>query len=353
MVAERQGDELTFGGVAQTVVSTDFTTDAATNSVIKLDGWVNSAVEGTRAWWSYTDSETGNKMAKATLYDSKAEVSTPATMVLLSPRLSYNTERRLLCFNIMGKFLGSNADAKMGVAYVDAKYADAHPDAPVFSMINGLNIPSTAEENGNWAKYVLDTENWPLDDEFYIAFVMEGSRGAENAATYFVDDFSWGRTDVPFIRTSHQLFEQTAVANAEHTSPELTITGFNLDAPIEVSLSGTHAKNFTASTEQLPAEGGKLSLKFLSDAAGDHNAVLSLKSGDSQSHILLSYSVGEQTGVEGIAKETGKVVVSDLMGRVVLNGVSMQEAKRYMDRTPGTVYVVVNSEGKATKYTVR
>lgn len=350
-VEEKQGDELTFGGTAVSTVTTDFTTTAATNSVLSLPEWKNVATAGTRAWWSYTDVESDNKMAKATLYDSKANEGSFGQMVLLSPRLSYNTERRLLCFNIMGKFLGDNLDARLDVAYVDAKYADENPANPAFATIEGLNIPATAEENGNWARYILDTENWQLDDEFYIAFILTGTRGRENAASYFVDDFSWGRTDVPFIRIDRQLVEADAMKNAEHTSPEITVTGFNLNSPIEVSVSGTHGKCFTPSVTELPAEGGKVSLKFLTQESGVHNGVLTLNSGDSQSHILLNYNVSDvETGLDSADIASGLVKVFDLMSRNLLNDVTPAAAQAFMNCRPGTVFIVIDANGNATKY---
>lgn len=344
---QKQGDELSFGGTAQTLVNTEFTTGAATNTVLSIDGWKNVASIGTRAWWNYTDTESGNQMAKATLYDSKAVEGQPAQMVLLSPRLSYATDVRLLCFNIMGKFLGNNLDARLDVAYVDARQADANPANPIFSVISGLNIPATAEENGTWARYILDTENWQLDDEFYIAFILTGTRGKENAATYFVDDFSWGRQDVPFIRLSHQILEQEAEPNVEHNSEFITVKGFNLNDPIKVSVSGTHGANFTPSVTQLPAEGGQLNLKFLTDTVGEHNAVLTLSSGNSQSHVLLSYKATATSGVENIASATVLTLV-DINGNVVLRG-SEAQVRSYLSAQPGKVFIVIDADGNATK----
>lgn len=350
-VEDKQGDELTFGGTAAAQVVTDFTTPAATNTVLSLADWKNVATAGTRAWWSYTDLESDNKMAKATLYDSKATEGSFAQMVLLSPRLSYNTDCRLLCFNIMGKFMGNDLDTRLDVAYVDAKYADQHPDAPVFAAIEGLNIPATADENGTWARYVLDTHDWQLDDEFYIAFILSGTRGKENSTSYFVDDFSWGRTDVPFIRIDRQLLEAEAEKSVEHTSPEITVTGFNLNSPISVSVSGTHGKNFTPSVTELPAEGGKVSLKFLSQELGAHSALLTLKSGDSQSHILLNYNVADtNTGLESVDTAAGAVKVVDLMGRTLLSDVTPAAARAFMNSRPGTVFVVIDAQGTASKY---
>lgn len=196
---EKEGDELSFDGPALTQYSTDFTTETANNKPISLEGWKNVAYEGNRAWWSTTFDD-GNMAAKVVAYDSKATESTPMAAMLMSPRLDFkNATEQLLCFNVMGNMMIDGMNDYLMVGIIDAKAADADPENVVINGIDGLNLPCTSDENNEWARYVLDAKSWDLPDEFYVAFIFESLRGKESSAQYYIDDFSWGRTDMPFI----------------------------------------------------------------------------------------------------------------------------------------------------------
>lgn len=347
---EKEGDELTFEGPALKQYSTDFTTATANNKPIKMDGWKNVAIEGTRAWWSYT--KDGNQMAKAVAYDSKASAPSPLTMMLMSPRLDYtNADQRLLCFKVMGDMMTEGMVDRLAVGFIDPAEVKAGQDVPV-NFFSGLNIPMTEEENGEWASYVLDMEQMDLPAEFYIAFVYLSERGKDSTAQYYVDDFSWGRTDVPFIRSSHQLIEHTCAAGATSTLPEVTVTGFNLNSPISVAMGGSDAKCFTLSTQELPAEGGTFSLSFASDEQREHTALVELKSG---SDALTYMMVNVDTRADGIEDVTAggewaePVSVYDLEGRVLVSNARADEAVEYMKSRRGTLFVVRTPEG-AFKY---
>lgn len=348
-----QGDKLAFEGPARQSYSTDFTSACADNTPVKLDGWKNVAAQGTRAWWSST--RDNNQMVKVTAYDSKATETTPCQMLLLSPRLDFeNAPQRLLCFNVMGLMMTDNMTDRLDVAYVDAKAAEADPENVVYNVIDGLNIPAIADENGNWARYVLDLDSWEMPEEFYIAFEFTSDRGKDNVATYFIDDFSWGRTDMPFIRSSHQLIETTAPAGQKFTSEEITATGFNLTEPIKLSLSGTHAKNFTLSTTELPAEGGKFTVDFLSEEQQEHVAIVSMQSGsDALSHVMFVINT-DMAAIDGIAVEGAEwgdtVSVFDLSGRVLLTDAPVADALRLMKADRGTLYLVRTASGDTFKY---
>lgn len=347
---EKEGDELTFEGPALKQYSTDFTTATANNKPIKMDGWKNVAIEGTRAWWSYT--KDGNQMAKAVAYDSKASGSSPLTMMLMSPRLDYtNADQRLLCFKVMGDMMTEGMVDRLAVGFIDPAEVKAGQDVPV-NFFSGLNIPMTEEENGEWASYVLDMEQMDLPAEFYIAFVYLSERGKDSTAQYYVDDFSWGRTDVPFIRSSHQLIEHTCAAGASSTLPEVTVTGFNLNSPISVAMGGSDAKCFTLSTRELPAEGGTFSLSFASDEQREHTALVELKSGsDALTYMMVNVDT-RADGIEGVTaggEWAEPVSVYDLEGRVLVSNARADEAVEYMKSCRGTLFVVRTPDG-AFKY---
>lgn len=350
---DKEGDELTFGGTALTQYSTDFTTATADNKPISLDGWKNVAYEGKRAWWSATFEE-GNKAAKAVAYDSKATESTKMTAMLMSPRLDFkNAEERLLCFNVMGRMMTDNMNDYLMVAVIDAQAADADPENVTVMGIDGLGIPCTADENDTWARYVLDANSWELPDEFYIAFVFESLRGKESTAQYYIDDFSWGRTDVSFIRSSHQLVQMSATAGEPSTSETVTIEGKNLNEPIKLSLSGTHAANFALSTTELPKEGGQFTLEFASDEVQDHTAIVTLLSGSAARADIL-VSAANQSGIGSVEAGSSlwgdNVSVYDLDGRVLLTGATTADALKLMKASRGTLFIVRASDGTAYKY---
>lgn len=350
---EKEGDELTFGGTALKQYATDFTSAVADNKPVSLEGWKNVAMEGTRAWWSATPEE-GNQAAKAVAYDSKATESTPLEMMLMSPRLDFkNAEQRLLCFNVMGRMMTENMTDNLSIIVIDALAADQDPENLSVLDIDGLGLPCTPDENDQWVRYVLDADAWELPDEFYVAFVFSGTRGKDSSVQYFVDDFSWGRTDMPFIRSSHQLLQMTASAGTVSTSEEITIEGHNLTQPISLSLAGTHAANFTLSTTELPAEGGKFTLDFLSDEVAEHTAIVTLLSGnDARADILVS--AANQSGIDAIDAEVSlwgeNVSVYDLNGRLLLSGATTADALKMMKSSRGTLFIVRASDGTAFKY---
>jgi len=350
---EKEGDELTFEGPALTQYMTDFSSAIADNKPIKLDGWKNVAYEGTRAWWSST-LEGGNQAAKVVAYDSKATENSNMTAILMSPRLDFtNAEERLLCFNIMGRMMTEGMNDYLMVGIIDALAADADPENVTVEAIDGLGLPSTPDENDLWARYVLDANDWNLPDEFYIAFVFESIRGKESSAQYFIDDFSWGRTDMPFIRVSNSLLQISATAGNVTTSEPVTVEGHNLTEPITLSLSGTNAENFTISTSELPKEGGQFSLDFSSEETVEHTAIVTLLSGsDARADILVT--AANQSGIGAISSEAtlwgDNVSVYDLEGHTLLNNAPTADALRLMKANRGTLFIVRTADGTAYKY---
>ena len=158
---------------------------------------------------------------------------------------------------------------------------------------------------------------------------------------------------MPFIRSSHQLLQMTASAGTVSTSEEITIEGHNLTQPIALSLAGTHAANFTLSTTELPAEGGKFTLDFLSDEVAEHTAVVTLLSGnDARADILVS--AANQSGIDAIDAEASlwgeNVSVYDLNGRLLLSGATTADALKMMKSSRGTLFIVRASDGTAFKY---
>lgn len=61
-------------------------------------------------------------------------------------------------------------------------------------------IPTTGSENEVWRMFHLNLSNQPnIPDVFFMAFRYVGPNGAQGVVTYYVDNISWGRTDLPTI----------------------------------------------------------------------------------------------------------------------------------------------------------
>lgn len=347
---EKEGDELVFGGEALKSYLTDFSTAVENNKPLSLEGWKNVAALGTRAWWSY--SVEGNQAAKVTAYDSKATVSEPVQMYLVSPCLDFkDADNRLLCFNVMGQFMTDDMYSDLGLYIVDAATARVNPKGAVYEYVEGLNFPCTKDENGEWARYVLDCDQWNLPDEFYCVFIFTSMRGKDESCVYYVDDFSWGRTDVPFIRSSHQMLEVKTVVGSPVESETVTVQGNNLSEPIALSMSGTGAKHFTLSATELPAEGGSFTVNYNPAEAAQHTAVVTLLSGNDARADILVAGAADPDALSDIAPDAwgDNVSVYDLEGRALMTDAAADDALRFMRQNRGKLFIVRTADA-AYKY---
>lgn len=137
-----------------------------------------------------------------------------------------------------------------------------------------MDVPAIADDNGVWKDYVLDFTDVPTADVFFIGFRFTSQRGTENAATYYVDDFSWGRTDVSLMKSAIDTAPHMAAVGETLQLEGLTVSGENLKGDISVSLSGADKGLFTLSTPTLPAQGGTVGLSFTADAPGQYGVML-------------------------------------------------------------------------------
>ena len=165
------------------------------NKPLALDRWTNSALEGTRAWWGYSfldyDTESPNeKVAKVTAYDSKVESGsgTPAQMILVTPPLDFkNSATKVFTFKVRGDYLQDNQTDKLELCYIDI--ADG---TPYIQPLTECKMPATKDESGKWYPYTVDLTNQEVADVFFMAFRFTSTRGADNSATYYIDDVTYG-----------------------------------------------------------------------------------------------------------------------------------------------------------------
>lgn len=166
------------------------------NKPLALDRWTNSAIIGTRAWWGYSfldyDQESPNeKVAKVTPYDSKMEsgMGVPVQMMLVTPPLDFkNAKNNIFTFRVRGDYLQDNQTDKLELCYVDITEGE-----PYIQPLTECRMPCTKDESGKWYPYTVDLTGQQLADVFFMAFRFTSTRGCDNAATYYVDDVTYGR----------------------------------------------------------------------------------------------------------------------------------------------------------------
>lgn len=166
------------------------------NKPLALDRWTNSAIIGTRAWWGYSfpdyDQESPNeKVAKVTPYDSKMEsgMGEPVQMMLVTPPLDFkNAKNNIFTFRVCGDYLQDNQTDKLELCYVDITEGE-----PYIQPLTECRMPCTKDESGNWYPYTVDLTGQQLADVFFMAFRFTSTRGCDNAATYYIDDVTYGR----------------------------------------------------------------------------------------------------------------------------------------------------------------
>ena len=118
-----------------------------------------------------------------------------------------------------------------------------------------------------------------MPDVFYMAFRYAGPNGGKGVVTYYVDNVSWGRSDLPTITPSEPyLIDSLARPNVTRVVGTLRITGENLTEEINLSVEGNRYTDFSLSASTLPATGGEVTVAFLSALEGVHDAYLHLSS---------------------------------------------------------------------------
>ncbi len=350
---DRQGDELTDDAFStlspKVLVTEDFTSAGETNRPLAIEGWKNFAVEGNRASWAYTFSDDANTAAKFTAYDFFATDRSDLTILLLSPCLDYrNAAERLLTFRVMGDLMADGGTGLFQALYIEPD-ANAPQDAasPLDKLyiepLGGLNIPATADYNGEWTDYVVDLEGLDLADAFFIGFSYSASRSKDFPAVYYLDDFSWGRADIPFIRTDLKTVTFTR-NGSDFDDVEINVSGLNLTEEIAVSVSGQHAANFTTDLAALPAEGGKVKVSFATDKVEDHQAYVRLSSaGAPDTYVELNVPASSISGIENVAAD-------DLTGETEIFTISGIKVKG--TPAPG-IYIVRKADGTFSRQLVK
>lgn len=315
------------------------------NKPLSVEGWKNLAQVGNRAWWGYTWAD-GNGAAKVTPYDSKMEETTPCVMTLVSPALDFkNTPNPVLTFKVMGTLMRDGMADQLEVCYIEKD-----GEGMYVQPIDGLNIPASPDKNEEWVPYTIDLKGLDLADVFFIGFRFNSSRGAESTTSYYIDDFSWGQTNVPLIRPNIREGSFKAIAGKKATSPDIEIEGIALTSDIKISLYGAHKGFFTLSTTTLPAAGGKFNLEFLNTEPGEYAVEVDLNSeGAPLTAVIVGVQNETATGITDVIVDLSQPVsVYDIQGHALITNKQISSTSELKSAFGEGIYIVKQGE-KACK----
>lgn len=315
------------------------------NKPLSIEGWKNLAQVGNRAWWGYTWAD-GNSAAKVTPYDSKMEETTPCVMTLVSPALDFkNTPNPVLTFKVMGTLMRDGMADQLEVCYIEKD-----GEGMYVQPIDGLNIPASPDKNEEWVPYTIDLKGLDLADTFFIGFRFNSSRGAESTTSYYIDDFSWGQTNVPLIRPNIREGSFKATAGKKASSPDIEIEGIALTSDIKISLYGAHKGFFTLSTTTLPAAGGKFNLDFLNTEPGEYAVEVDLNSeGAPLTAVIVGVQNETATGITDVIVDLSQPVsVYDIQGRALITNKQISSTSELKSAFGEGIYIVKQGE-KACK----
>ena len=195
----------------------------------------------------------------------------------------------------MGQYLPEEipedgADAVLEIYYIDANM-NAQKDTVFFQdLTESFDIPVTADENLTWRTFQLDLAPYAetVADIFHMGFHFKGPNGNEGAVTYYIDNVSWGRTDIPVLSvTPAYIIDSASVVGKERWIGEFTVSGKNLVDDIELSIAGANYNRFKLSKAKLPKEGGKVQVAFTGAEAGIHEAYVQIESKDAAAKFVL------------------------------------------------------------------
>lgn len=353
---QKEGDDLPLSTANPLTLLNEHFDGVTKDKVLAINGWKNIAIEGKRAWWGYefgeNDEVPGEKAAKITAYDSKVASGegTPCEMLLVTPPLDFkNSASKMVTFRMMGNLLREGQSDLLEVCYIDMEDGDMYIE-PI-----QMDIPAAPDYNKEWLEVHMDLEGMGdnIADVFFIGFRFKSTRGTDNAATYYIDDVSYGRTDLPKLTPSITQLAFEAVMNEDFISEEITITGQNIAEDITLSLGGPNKSKFELTTKTLPAQGGSFAVKFNSDQEGVHEAYVKV-SARGAADIYIPISANNKVKGSGIAaipfEETPDITVYDVMGRVVKTETQCTRIEEALNNIPEGVYILkaVSESGTRT-----
>ena len=171
--------------------------------------------------------------------------------MLVTPALDFkNAASRMFTFRVRGDYLRNEQPDRLELCYIDLAEGNMYV-APV----KGFQMPCTQDESGEWFEYHIDLDGQSLADKFFMAFRFTCERGRTSSATYYIDDVTYGRTDIPLMRLSANSLAFEAYPGTDALSTTVSVSTENLAEPITLTLGGANKSKFALTTSTLPTEG--------------------------------------------------------------------------------------------------
>ena len=318
VIPEKEGDDLPLSTASPLKQLTETFDGGEHNKPIALEGWKNLAIDGTRAWWGYTfpDYDTdnaGEHAAKVTAYDSKVEAGDESRcqMLLVSPALDFvNAPSKFFTFRVMGQNLTDDMTDTLELCYIWVDGDEMHVEP-----IEGVSIPASKNESGEWVDFHVDLTGQNIDPVFFMGFRFTSQRGTEHAAVYYIDDVTYGSTTLPSVTTDRPEVTFGIKPGNKETSDPVNVITANLTEPVKVALEGADKDHFQLSTDEVPATGGEFTITFSSTEEGEYAVYVKLSSrGAVTKRIIASAKAAVGISTATVA-DTDAVAVFDTTGR--------------------------------------
>lgn len=276
-------------------------------------GWQNVAAVDQRPWQgvdaSTMQSITGDgKFVRASAYQYGQDSTANWETWLVTPALDYkNAASKIFAFSVMGMYMPEDGSSTLfEVYYIDATGATVYKQ----NLTASFDIPTTSDDNESWKTFYLDLEPYAetMADVFYMAFHYVGPNGNQGIVSYYVDDVSWGRTDLPNIYVTPSVVTDTTIVNVKKDIATISISSSNVEGAISLSLAGSNYNRFSLSATSLPAAGGEVTVSFEGQEAGVHEAyiVVSTKGAPDKYVVMAVLCKEEGTGFESVQVSDAK-----------------------------------------------
>lgn len=177
--------------------------NASHNIAWSGEGWQNVAAADERPWWGFESAKTqildgDGKFVKATAYQYGVPTTGTWESWLITPPLDYrNAAAKTFAFSVMGQYLPEEEDSTR----LEIFYIDATDTTNVFwqNLTSSFELPKTSDVTETWMTFYLDLAPYAqtMADVFYMGFHYIGPNGNKGVVTYYLDDISWGRDDLP------------------------------------------------------------------------------------------------------------------------------------------------------------
>ena len=204
---EKQGDNWPLDPSNPLALLNETFDNVPRNQPLGLPQWKNIAEQNYRAWWGFdfTDDEVRNYTAKAVAYNSMNTSAVPYEMWLITPPLDFvNSASKWFTFKAMGDLMSDTDDARLEVYYMYLNNGE------VFRSKISFDIPVGADFNGEWRDMSIDLTG-SNKDVFFIGFRFSATGGSAGAASYYIDDVTYGLPNVSIPKVTDDSTETVAV----------------------------------------------------------------------------------------------------------------------------------------------